>query len=58
MLREMGMGETALGVDSQNPSGALRLYQSFGYREARRHTFFEKAMAEEDTRRADRDARM
>jgi ribosomal protein S18 acetylase RimI-like enzyme len=44
MFREMGMEETALGVDTQNPSGAFRLYESVGYRPARRHTFFNKPM--------------
>jgi mycothiol synthase len=44
MFREMGMAETALGVDTQNPSGALRLYESVGYREVQRHTFFNKAL--------------
>jgi mycothiol synthase len=44
MFRDMGMEETALGVDSQNPSGALGLYESVGYREVRRHTFFNKAI--------------
>ena len=44
MFREMGMEETALGVDTQNPSGALRLYESVGYRQVQRHTFFDKAM--------------
>jgi mycothiol synthase len=44
MFREMGMEETALGVDTQNPSGALRLYQGVGYREIQRHTFFNKGM--------------
>jgi ribosomal protein S18 acetylase RimI-like enzyme len=44
MFREMGMEETALGVDTQNPSGALTLYESVGYRPARCHTFFNKPM--------------
>lgn len=44
MFREMGMEETALGVDTQNPSGALKLYESLGYRAGRRHTFFNKAI--------------
>ncbi len=44
MFREMGMEETALGVDTQNPSGALILYQSMGYRPLKRHTFFNKRM--------------
>jgi mycothiol synthase len=42
MFREMGMEETVLGVDTQNPSGALRLYESVGYQEGKRHTFFNK----------------
>jgi mycothiol synthase len=44
MFREMGMEETALGVDTQNPSGALRLYEGLGYCEVKRHTFFNKEM--------------
>jgi mycothiol synthase len=45
VFREMGMEETALGVDTQNPSGALRLYESLGYGEVKRHTFFDKEMS-------------
>ena len=48
MFREMGMAETALGVDTQNPSGALRLYESTGYREVQRLTFFDKALDKGD----------
>jgi mycothiol synthase len=44
MFKQMGMEETALGVDSQNPHGAFELYQSVGYREYKRHTFFHKEM--------------
>jgi GNAT superfamily N-acetyltransferase len=44
MFREIGMEETALGVDTQNPSGALQLYESVGYRAVQRHTFFDKEM--------------
>jgi ribosomal protein S18 acetylase RimI-like enzyme len=44
MFREMGMEETALGVDTENLSGALGLYEGLGYREVERHTFFEKGM--------------
>ena len=44
MFREMGMEETALGVDTQNPLGALHLYESLGYRPVRRHTFFNKPL--------------
>jgi GNAT superfamily N-acetyltransferase len=45
MFREMGMDETALGVDTQNPSGALALYESVGYRRAGCHTFFNKPIS-------------
>lgn len=45
MFRAMGMEETALGVDTQNPSGALALYESLGYRPIACHTFFNKKMA-------------
>jgi len=31
MFRDMGMEETALGVDSDNPNGALKLYENMGY---------------------------
>jgi GNAT superfamily N-acetyltransferase len=44
MFREMGMDETALGVDTQNPSGALGLYESLGYRPVRCHTFFNRPL--------------
>jgi ribosomal protein S18 acetylase RimI-like enzyme len=44
MFRGIGMEETALGVDTQNPSGALGLYQSVGYRAGRCHTLFNKEM--------------
>ncbi len=32
-LRDRGMTEAALGVDAQNETGALRLYESMGFRE-------------------------
>lgn len=44
IFEEMGMEETALGVDTQNPHGALNLYESVGYREIKQHTFFNKPM--------------
>jgi mycothiol synthase len=37
-LRERGMTEAALGVDSQNETGALRLYERMGFREVMRET--------------------
>ena len=36
MFKEMGMEETALSVDTINPSGALGLYESFGYKAYKR----------------------
>jgi len=38
------MTETAHGVDAQNLSGALRLYQSVGYRQVKQRTIFSKPM--------------
>ncbi|HKJ27108.1 MAG TPA: GNAT family N-acetyltransferase [Anaerolineales bacterium] len=42
MFQEMGMDETALGVDAENPSGALKLYEDLGYREHRRWMVYRK----------------
>lgn len=42
MFKKMGMAETALGVDSQNLSGALRLYQGMGYQKYRQSTIYRK----------------
>lgn len=44
MFVDMGMEETALGVDTQNPHGALRLYESVGYRVERRHATYRKPL--------------
>jgi mycothiol synthase len=44
MFKAMGMTETALGVDTQNLSGALRLYKSVGYRAVKKHTIYRKAL--------------
>ncbi|MEE4193952.1 MAG: GNAT family N-acetyltransferase [Anaerolineae bacterium] len=33
MFKEMGMEETCLGVDAENPNGALKLYTRMGYEE-------------------------
>jgi ribosomal protein S18 acetylase RimI-like enzyme len=44
MFKEMGMTETALGVDAENPNGALRLYQSAGYREVKKGITWRKPM--------------
>jgi mycothiol synthase len=44
MFKEMGMTETALSVDSQNISGACRLYEGVGYRTVRQQTIYRKPM--------------
>ena len=44
VLKERGMTEAALGVDAQNPNGALQLYESMGFRVAKRHTIFRKPL--------------
>lgn len=44
LLQEQGMTEAGLGVDAQNPNGALRLYESLGFREAKRFMTYEKPM--------------
>ena len=44
MFKEMGMTETALGVDAENTSGALRLYQSVGYRQVKKGITLRKMM--------------
>jgi ribosomal protein S18 acetylase RimI-like enzyme len=46
MFREMGLEETALGVDTQNPNQALRLYESVGYRLVEKHTTVRKPLEE------------
>ncbi len=42
VLRDRGMEIAALGVDAENPTGALRLYESFGFRPRRRWVFYRK----------------
>jgi GNAT superfamily N-acetyltransferase len=44
MFSDMDMEETLLGVDSESPSGADRLYESFGYRPARRHLVYRRPL--------------
>ncbi len=38
------MTETALSVDSENLSGALRLYEGVGYRKVMQQIYYRKAM--------------
>jgi ribosomal protein S18 acetylase RimI-like enzyme len=44
-LKTQGMHEAALGVDTQNPTGALRLYQGLGYKEVRKSTNYRKKLS-------------
>ena len=38
----MGMAETYLGVDRDNPYGARELYESLGYRAYRKYLVYRK----------------
>jgi ribosomal protein S18 acetylase RimI-like enzyme len=44
VLRDQGMTEAALGVDAENWSGAMRLYQSMGYRIAQRWSLYRRPL--------------
>jgi ribosomal protein S18 acetylase RimI-like enzyme len=44
MFKEMGMDEAALGVDSQNLSGAFRVYERAGFRVYKRQTIYRKSL--------------
>jgi mycothiol synthase len=43
-LRARGMDEAALGVDAENPTGALRLYESYGFRRHQTGMAFRKPL--------------
>lgn len=43
-IRERGMTQAALGVDTENTSGALRLYESVGFRPISRSSTYRKPM--------------
>ena len=43
ILKEHGMTEAALGVDTENISGALRLYERCGFRPERSGSIYRKA---------------
>ena len=45
LLRARGMTEAALGVDTQNVSGALRVYEGCGFRPVSRSATYRKALA-------------
>jgi mycothiol synthase len=44
LLKGLGMTEAALGVDAQNPNGALQLYKSMGFQIDKRHTTYQKPL--------------
>ncbi|MGH8911573.1 MAG: GNAT family N-acetyltransferase [Acidimicrobiia bacterium] len=44
LLAERGMTEAALGVDTENPTGALRLYESLGFVRTRLFGVYEKPL--------------
>jgi mycothiol synthase len=44
MFKNNGFTQTALGVDTQNPSGALQLYESMGYKVISQSTVFHKPL--------------
>ncbi|TAK11233.1 MAG: GNAT family N-acetyltransferase [Anaerolineae bacterium] len=47
MFEEMGMTETALAVDAENPNGALQLYESVGYRVVLKGVTYRKPVTSE-----------
>ena len=44
VLKDQGMTEAALGVDAENISGALKLYESMGFRTVKRHATYRKPL--------------
>ena len=44
VLKDQGMTEAALGVDTENPSGAFQLYTSMGFRKVKGHATYRKPM--------------
>ena len=44
LLKEKGMQEASLGVDTENLSGALRIYESMGFKVVKRFTTYRKKM--------------
>jgi GNAT superfamily N-acetyltransferase len=44
MLKDRGMAEAALGVDTENPNGALQLYKSMGFKPVDSTTLYRKPM--------------
>ena len=46
MFKEMGFDDTALGVDTENPNGALKLYESVGYQTDKTWISYRKTMSD------------
>jgi GNAT superfamily N-acetyltransferase len=44
VVKEQGMTEAALGVDTQNPNGALQLYEGMGFRPVKHYTTYRKPL--------------
>ncbi len=44
MFQKMGMEETALGVDAQNPNHALSLYEGVGYQVNKKYITYRKPL--------------
>ena len=44
-LRDLGLAEAALGVDTENLSGAVRVYEALGFRRVRTAANYRKAIA-------------
>ena len=44
MHKELGMTEVGLGVDSENPNGALQLYEGLGYKVVMREMVYRKEL--------------
>jgi mycothiol synthase len=44
LQKDLGMTDTALGVDAENPSGALNLYKSMGFQVTKTETSYRKRM--------------
>jgi ribosomal protein S18 acetylase RimI-like enzyme len=44
LQKELGMTETALGVDASNPNGALQLYESMGFQVTKKETIYRKPL--------------
>ncbi len=44
VLKSRGMTEAALGVDAENPSGALQLYEKMGFEAVKKGVFYRKPL--------------